>query len=196
MRGSDVRAGSIRAGGAGDTEHPQRTADSNRHHGTGSRPPLSHHSRKGRGREVRETNSKTGYLSAGKMSLFLFPACTDRPRGGPRRERAFLEWELRARTSIGLNGRGCRAACHRASPEPQLPAHHVCIQLRPAVVTDGPPLPPVVHLQAALVAVLPPCESEDAVCEEKETQTEAKEFSEKSKTTFHVTRSSTTGRSL
>lgn len=56
----------------------------------------------------------------------------------------------------------------------QLPACHMRIQLRPAVTTDGAPLSPVVHLQAALTVVLPAGKSEDPVCGEKETQTRSK----------------------
>lgn len=46
----------------------------------------------------------------------------------------------------------------------QLPASHLRVQLRPAIVTDCAPLPPVIDLQAALVTALPTGEPQCTIC--------------------------------
>lgn len=46
----------------------------------------------------------------------------------------------------------------------QLPANHLRVELRPAVVTDRAPLACVIDLQAALVAALPACQPHRTIC--------------------------------
>lgn len=46
-------------------------------------------------------------------------------------------------------------------PQAQLPADHFCICVVPLVVTDGPPLPSMVELHAALVHTAPASKAQD-----------------------------------
>lgn len=74
----------------------------------------------------------------------------------------------------------------RALLKSQLSANHVCIQLSPAIITDGPPLSPVIHLQATLMAVFPACKSEDPICGKEETQTLSNQCSKKGKNNVFI----------
>lgn len=92
-------------------------------------------------------------------------------QAGPRKRACTVSETGRTLTSGFKNPTGPLAAPrHCTLLEAQLPAGHLGAHHGPAIVADGAPLPPVVHLQAALVAAPPTCQSEGPICDRKETQ--------------------------